>query len=187
MTVNYFAYGSNLCLTRLQTRVPGACFLGLASLCEHEVRWHKRSIDGSGKLSIVRSAAANAAVLGALFTIPEEEKSDLDQAEGLGDGYEYARITVRSVDGLVDAWTYVASASHINESLQPYSWYRDLVVSGATSLGVPARYVETLAACEVWSDPDPGRERRERTFLPCSGPTGQAVDTPGGHPTDAEV
>ena len=88
--ITYFAYGSNLCLPRLANRVPGVKALGPASLHGYELRWHKRSVDRSGKCSIVASASAAAVVHGALFTIPKTEKHLLDRAEGNG----YGEITV---------------------------------------------------------------------------------------------
>ena len=54
MAVIYFAYGSNLCFPRLRARVPGVRALGPALLRGHELRWHKRGTDGSGKCSIVK-------------------------------------------------------------------------------------------------------------------------------------
>lgn len=168
MTFTRFAYGSNLCLTRLRGRVPGACLVGLASLDAYEVRWHKKSKDGSAKLNIVESTTPNAVVLGAVFSIPTAEKRLLDRAEGLNVGYEEKQVTVRTREGAVRAQTYVAT--DIDDTLRPYSWYRDLVVSGARGLGLVASYVESLNSVPVREDPNAGREQRERAYLPCDAP-----------------
>jgi hypothetical protein len=45
----YFAYGSNMETARLRERMPSAKPLGVAKLSGHELRFHKRSKDGSGK------------------------------------------------------------------------------------------------------------------------------------------
>ena len=167
--VTYFAYGSNLCLPRLANRVPGVQTLGPASLHGYELRWHKRSVDRSGKCSIVPSASAAAVVHGALFTIPKAEKHLLDRAEGMGDGYAEITVCVQSSKGTVSAQTYVAALTHIDNSLRPYAWYRDLVVSGAESHDLPAEYVELLRLVVALQDQDAERATRNRVFLPCGG------------------
>ena len=167
--VTYFAYGSNLCLPRLANRVPEVKALGPASLHGYELRWHKRSVDRSGKCSIVPSASAAAVVHGALFTIPKTEKHLLDRAEGMGDGYAEITVCVQSSQGTVSVQTYVAAPTHIDNSLRPYAWYRDLVVSGAESHDLPAEYVELLRLVVALQDQDAERATRNRIFLPCGG------------------
>lgn len=44
-----FAYGSNMLTDRLRERVPSARPVAVARLAGHSLRWHKVSIDGSGK------------------------------------------------------------------------------------------------------------------------------------------
>lgn len=166
MDVTYFAYGSNLCLPRLVSRVPDVRALGPASLHGYELRWHKRSVDRSGKCSIVPSASAAAVVHGALFTIPKARKHLLDRVE---DGYADLTLRVQSSQGAVSAQTYVARPTHIDDSLRPYAWYRDLVVSGAESHGLPAEYVESLRLVVPREDQDAERVSRNRSFLPCGG------------------
>jgi AIG2-like family len=165
MTTPYFAYGSNLCIARLRSRVSGVSFLELASLHAHELRWHKRSVDGSGKLSVIPSSAS--IVRGALFTMPVEDVPLLDEVEGLGLGYDRRSVVVRTADGEAGAWTYVARATHIDDALRPYSWYRDLVACGARALGLPDSYVESLRAVEADDDLDPVRDEKQRAYLPC--------------------
>ncbi len=170
MDVTYFAYGSNLCLPRLAKRVPGVRALGPAFLPGYELRWHKRGVDRSGKCSIVASASEGAVVHGALFTIPKAEKHLLDRVEGLGNGYGEITVRVESSQGTASARTYVASPTHVDDSLRPYAWYRDLVVSGAESHNLPAEYVELLRLVVVQQDQDAERASRNRVFLPCGGP-----------------
>ena len=168
MDVTYFAYGSNLCLPRLTSRVPGITALGPASLPGYELHWHKRSVDGSGKCSIEPSASAAAVVHGALYTIPKAEKHLLDRVE---DGYEEITVGVQSPQGVVSAQTYVAGPTHVDDSLRPYAWYQDLVVSGAESHNLPAQYVASLRLVVAWEDEDGERASRNRVSLPCGGST----------------
>jgi gamma-glutamylcyclotransferase len=140
--------------------------LGPAVLPGYELRWHKRSVDGSGKCSIVPSSSAAAVVHGALFTIPKEEKHLLDRVEG---GYGDIPVGAQSSQGVVSAQTYVAGPTHVDDSLRPYAWYRDLVVSGAESQNLPAEYLESLRLVVVWQDQDAERASRNRVSLPCGG------------------
>lgn len=169
MDVLYFAYGSNLCFERLEARVPSVRSLGAAVLRGHELRWHKKGVDGSAKCSIVEVGPGhgNGAVHGALFVLPEAEKPALDRAEG--PGYNDVTVSVESTDGTVTANTYVADESVIDDTRRPYTWYKDLVVSGAESQGLPAEYVDALRLVDAVDDPDAERERRHRIFLPCGG------------------
>lgn len=169
MDIHYFAYGSNLCLPRLRSRAPGVQAYGAATLHGFGLRWHKRSSDGSGKCSIVQSEAASALVYGALYVLPPSAKALLDQVEGLGSGYEEATVNVVSAGGGVSALTYVAAASHVDDSLRPYSWYRDLVISGALAHQLPAEYVSSLRGVGVWADPDPVRAQAHLASIPCRG------------------
>ena len=160
--VLYFAYGSNLWLPRLKARVPGVRALGRALLRGHDFRWHKKGDDGSGKGNVV-AVGGRAVVYGALFAIPKEEVFSLDHAEGAG----YSRITVslESTRGDVTAETYVARESAIDDTRQPYSWYKALVIAGAESYGLPPAYVDNLRLVDAVHDPDAERDRRHRRFL----------------------
>lgn len=168
--VFYFAYGSNLCVHRLGRRAPGVVTLGVASLEGFDLRWHKRGADGSGKCSIVRSSSRSATVHGALFLIPRASMRRLDRVEGLGAGYERATVRARAASGTVGARTYIASPTHVDDSLRPFDWYRDLVVSGARALSLPPQYVEELRRIETWMDKDRKRARRNLASLPCIRP-----------------
>jgi len=179
MDVLYFAYGSNLCTPRLQRRVPGVRVSGRAFLRGYDLRWHKRSVDGSGKCTVVPSEHPEAVVHGVLFQIPANEKPFLDQAEGLGAGYDEAKIAVETDHGVSAAVTYVASSTYLDESLRPYSWYRDLVVAGAEAHGVPTAYVAELRLVVATEDLDSTRDEENRVALPCS-PGGRSMHAPSG-------
>ena len=174
----YFAYGSNLCLKRLRKRVPGVHLLGRAHLPGYRLAWHKRSnVDGSGKCSIAVSEEDSDVVYGALFHVPAHEWAGLDRAEGVGNGYDRVRLEVRTDAGARPCFTYIAQPSHIDESLEPVSWYRDLVVAGAEALKLPEAYVEALRSVPATEDPDRARDVRERTAIPCMPQeTGQFID-----------
>ncbi len=91
----------------------------------------------------------------------------LDRVEGLGAGYEKTTVRVRAAARTFGARTYIASPTHVDDSLRPYGWYRDLVVSGARTLSLPADYVEELRRTKTWKDEDRARARRNLVSLPC--------------------
>jgi gamma-glutamylcyclotransferase len=151
-----FAYGSNMSTVRLRERCPSAMPLGVAQLNGYELRWHKKSKDGSGKCDIVPSPEAH--VLGVLYEIADAEKEALDKAEGLGHGYKEIEIQVLCDGRQLIAKAY--QATEVDYVLTPYSWYRALVLAGAKEHHLPEGYIARLAAVSAQEDPD--RERHNK-------------------------
>ncbi|HBD99944.1 MAG TPA: gamma-glutamylcyclotransferase [Gemmatimonadetes bacterium] len=165
--VLYFAYGSNLCFRRMRRRASSASRTAAATLPGYEFGWSKKGVDGSGKCTIAVSPKDAIGVHGVLYRLPVEEKAELDILEGLGTGYDEARVTVETPTGPREATTYVAAPAHVDDSLRPYSWYRDLVVAGALEAGFPNDYVRRIATAVAQQDPDANREARNRADMPC--------------------
>ncbi len=156
--LTYFAYGSNMPSARLRERCPSARTLGKAELSGFELRWHKRSKDGSGKCDIVRVDAPEAVVHGALYEIDASERAALDRAEGAGHGYQEAAVVVL-LDGVERrATTY--QATDTDGSLRPYCWYRAFVVSGAREHRLPEDYIALLEAVHCIEDEDRDRHTK---------------------------
>jgi cation transport regulator ChaC len=160
----YFAYGSNMSTGRLRHRVPSCQRLAIARLLGYELRFHKRSIDGSGKCNAFHTGNENVSVIGVVFEMSKQEKEKLDRSEGLGSGYHEQIVRVGLMDGaLLDAMTYVADDTHINESLRPYSWYKDFVAAGAEEQRLPTSYVDKyITSVPASSDPNRKREQARR-------------------------
>lgn len=149
--IRYAAYGSNLHPGRLMRRVPSARWLGSASVPDLELRFHKRGKDGSGKCNVV---AGDGMVHVAVYEFEIVEKPLLDDIEGLGRGYESAAFTV---SGFGTCFTYAAASTHIDESLEPFEWYKRLVLLGCEFNGFPAAYVERIRATGHALDPEAAR------------------------------
>lgn len=149
---------------RLRERVPSAEYLGLHTLAEHSLRFHKVSrIDRSAKCDALFTGNPEDLVIGVLFDIPEDEKKPLDRAEGLGFGYEEKTVVVTDANGCaLEAVTYYAT--HTDPALLPYSWYLNHVVYGAKETEVPASYLAVIEATESKEDPDKKRDARERAI-----------------------
>lgn len=162
--MNYFAYGSNMSASRLKERVPSAFSLGCYRLNEHDLRYHKISIDGSGKCDAYFTSGPDDAIYGVLFEIDANEKSVLDRIEGLGKGYEEKEIILTALDGsLINATTYVASK--IDESLKPYSWYLNHVFIGAREASLPSEYVDLkINSIEFMDDKNRERDTKQRAI-----------------------
>lgn len=159
--IHYFAYGSNMSVSRLRQRVGTVRRIGLCRLDSHELRFHKTGKDGSAKCDAFETGQSDHFLLGSLFAIDAATKPSLDQVEGLGCGYEEKRVTVTDQSGQrFEAFTYYATS--IAVSLKPYFWYLDHVLIGARESGVPAGYLELIAQTECMEDPDTIRAQRER-------------------------
>ncbi len=157
--MNYFAYGSNMSLRRLRQRIPAAQPLGTGVLEQHELRFHKAGRDGSAKCDAFFTGQLAHAVHGVLYEIDVGDKGLLDKIEGLGAGYEEKLVTVSQGDGdLVEAVTYYAT--HIDDSLLPFHWYKHHVLIGAQEIGLPAPYIARIAEMASLADPD--RERHAK-------------------------
>jgi hypothetical protein len=164
-SIHYFAYGSNMSSRRLIARVPDARPLGTGVLGGHELRFHKRGKDGSGKCDAHQVDRDDARVVGVLFEVSPEGKTILDRIEGLGAGYEEKLVTVTTPDGnRTLAHTYYAT--DIADGLLPYCWYRHHVLSGAREFGLPADYVRSIASVPHVSDGDAVRRAREVAIYP---------------------
>ena len=153
-----FAYGSNMLSSRIQARCPSARALGIAKLLDHELKWHKRSQDGSGKCDVVQTNDESRIVYGVLYEIAESEKSALDKAEGLANGYEERKVQV--MFGGAPRVTSVYAATRTDSSLKPYTWYKAFVVAGANEHKLPSEYISQLEAVEADQDPDSKRHER---------------------------
>ena len=115
---------------------------------------------------MIESDVANGVVYGVLFAIVQTEKAQLDQAEGLGAGYDEKPISVVCKGELRKAIIY--SATRTDPSLRPYTWYRALVLAGATEHRLPEQYIARIAATEAVEDPDLLRHERNMQLVEAS-------------------
>src|ERR1019366_138296 len=84
----------------------------------------------------------------------------LDQAEGLGNGYEAKNAEV--VFNGAPRMASIYHATEIDPSLKPYTWYKAFVVAGAKEHDLPGMYIEQLVATDAMEDPD--RKRHSRNW-----------------------
>lgn len=150
-TMWYAAYGSNLHPRRLAERISSAQFVATSFLSDWSLYFHKRSKDGSAKCNILLGGDG---IHIAIFDISAADKLTLDKIEGLGLGYSEILLNVPEIG---DCASYVADESHIDDSLDPYDWYKELVLVGARAHGFPEDYLNRISSLPAREDPDPNR------------------------------
>lgn len=160
-----FAYGSNMLSTRMRQpdRVPSARPIDVGYITRHRLTFDKASTDKSGKCDAEETQNAGDRVYGVLYSIDKSEKPRLDEAEGLGHGYDEKPVKVVTAARVVPAVMYYATSK--DPSLKPYHWYKALVVAGAVEHGLPFPYVELLRTVESVQDPDAARRAEHERLL----------------------
>jgi len=150
-----FAYGSNMLTARMRERAPSSKVLSVGQLVGFELCWNKRSKDGSGKCSITETGHPNHVVWGVAYEMSADDKSNLDRVEGVGRGYGERAVKIQTESGRLSATSYYATS--ISPGIQPYDWYRDLVIAGALEHQLPTEYVQTIQNVATVRDSDAKR------------------------------
>ena len=149
----YFAYGSNMSITRLKKRVSSAVVKSIGSISGYVLKFNKISKDGSGKGDIEFTGNHDNVAYGVVYEIDDREKGNLDKAEGLGYGYDKKNVTVSTPEGEIAAQTYYATKT--DDSLKPYTWYMNHVITGAKENKLPGDYITMLEQVETIEDSTP--------------------------------
>jgi gamma-glutamylcyclotransferase len=154
MTFRYFAYGSNMLTEWLRGRCPSAQPIGIAIAANHKLVFGKRSIDKSGKATLVPAEGNHTP--GVVFEIAESERGLLDTAEGFkhdkpDDPNRYKRddsfqIRLVESDSIITATTYLANK--LEDGLKPYDWYLALLIAGAVQYGLDSTHIKELKQTE---------------------------------------
>ena len=157
--MRYAAYGSNLHPLRLQQRTPSAKLLGTDYHPDYSMRFEKWSLDGSGKCGIF---AGSSGVHFAVYELDPKEKPVLDTIEGVGFGYE---VTTVELPEFGECFTYVPAGSHVRIELEPYDWYREIVLLGCDAHDFPGEYAEMIRRQSTMRDPDADRRKLNRDLI----------------------
>lgn len=158
--MRYAAYGSNLHPLRLCARTPSAALQGTDVIAGYTLAFLKRARDGSAKCTI--APAAGSFVHVAVYEIDDAEKGKLDEAEGLGFGYEIQRFELARFAACL---AYVAQPGHLDATLKPYTWYKELVLAGCEAHGFPDDYVQRIRAVEAVVDPQAARHAQHMAIV----------------------
>lgn len=145
----YFAYGSNMNISRLKKRIRRFPERVLAVLRDWRLVFNKtaESAPGVGYANIV--PCPGEAVEGILYAVTEEELRKLDFYEGVPDHYKRCGISVERSDTgeIVSAVTYVANPDRVRDGLKPTREYLGHLLAGADYLS--KEYVHRLRLVET--------------------------------------
>jgi len=146
----YFAYGSNMCVTQMRRRCPGARLEGCAYL-----PGYRFIIMRSGYASVV--PAPGGCVRGLLWRLTPRDVAALNAYENLDSGlYRAVTVTVVAHRRRRAALVYIGRDQACG---RPRPGYMDIVTQAAHGAGVPPHYLRSLAR---WG----GGRRRIRRFGP---------------------
>jgi hypothetical protein len=115
---------------------------GVAKLSGHKIRFNKRSIDGSGKTSIV--VAAGDEVWGVLFDLTQSQYDALTSQEK---DYKEQVVTVQLGGDDLQAKAFVAEKTE--DHLKPTPVYLKYLIAGAREHQLPTEYIKMLEATKV--------------------------------------
>ena len=164
-TFHYFAFGSNMLTVRLTApdRAPSATVVTTGYISGRRLTFDKLSQDGSGKCDAEATENVEDRVYGVIFEIKQSDKSAMDKAEGLGNGYKEDILDVVTTETVIQATTYIATKKE--RALRPYRWYKALTVAGAVEHGLPTSYVEWVRTFESIEDPKSDRRAKNEALL----------------------
>ena len=164
-TLLYLAYGSNLHPIRLAERVTHARLIEVSRLPGHALRFHKRGRDGSGKCNAFFTGRPEDSIFGAVYEISEAGKQELDRYEGLGQGYEIKTLKAVVCGEEKEVFMYVATQDYIDNSLKPYTWYKEYVSLGVRCHAFPADYLNQVESIDPVKDMEQSRVLKNEKIL----------------------
>ncbi|WP_048305714.1 gamma-glutamylcyclotransferase family protein [Halomonas sp. PR-M31] len=139
----YFAYGSNMNVERVAARIGQTRRVLSGIMTGYELRFDKASrIPGIAHANVAPSSGRE--VEGALFELMEPEQIALmDPFEGVPLDYRRERHTIKTTQGAIDAWVYLAHPERIQASLKPAREYLEHLLAGKAFLS-PGYYAWLL-------------------------------------------
>lgn len=135
----YFAYGSNMDVSQMEHRCPGAVSRGVGTLADHRFVINRR-----GVATLVPHPGG--LVHGLLWALTPDHVASLDHYEGVSDGryiQDYVEVQSRE-DGPASALVYLATDAIAGK---PRPGYLETVVRAARELQLPAEYIADLERC----------------------------------------
>ncbi len=162
MSVNVFAYGSNMSLRRMRERVPDAEVVTTGYVEARTLCFHKRGADDSAKADAFLSGQSSDRVWGVVYSISPVGKSILD---GFEFGYSVEETEVATAEGRVSAAIYIAYPETIDSTLKPFSWYHHLVMHGAREHSLPTEYQQKLRFFDSVKDHDEHRAEKHLKLI----------------------
>lgn len=128
--IHYFAYGSNLHPLRIGKRIDNIRLITTHKLSSYQLKFNKHGQDDSAKCNIEFTGLTNDYVHGVIYELDFAGLKLLDEIEDLNAGYQHKMIQL-PVNGLtIDVLTYIAMPDYVNDRIEPFHWYKQLVLEG---------------------------------------------------------
>ncbi len=157
-TTLMFAYGSNLCRSRLEARVGRVRVGDRCRLLGYRLVFDKVGHDGTGKATVIPSVPS-VFVQGVVYGLSAIQIKTLDRFES---GYDRQKLSLQVADpqqlaaadavaaqasgcpASLTAWVYIAPPACRAAQLQPYRWYTDFIRQGSVEHGLDLAITDAL-------------------------------------------
>jgi gamma-glutamylcyclotransferase (GGCT)/AIG2-like uncharacterized protein YtfP len=133
--VYYFAYGSNMFENQMIKRQCNIISKKKGILYNFELKFNKKSTDGSGKCNIIEKDKN--IVEGGVYEIDEDSLQKLTEIEK---GYYKKIVHIHINNEVLNCITFVADKDKINDSLKPNIEYKKTVILGAKEFELSEKY-----------------------------------------------
>ncbi len=197
----YFAFGSNLDESQMQRRCPGAEFISIATLRDHELAFTGTSKTWAGAVATVRPNAGSI-VPGVVYLLAPSDWPPLDRYEGVPHLYERVAVDIhppgarplrslayRRTEDLPDAQPYWSYLDTIVQAYETFGFDKEPVHAAlrraarnrafhSASWGAePEETGRTIGETQVGADDDDGADPAKRFYIRAEGLFG-APDLP---------
>jgi len=131
--IKYFAYGSNMSVTRMIKRGVTPLSRTQGILNNYVLKFNKKSSKGDWSFANIEESEGDA-VEGIIFEIRESHLEKLDKFEGAPVHYRREKINVSSCGNKIECITYIAQKDYIVEGLKPTYDYMKFLIEGSSLL-----------------------------------------------------
>jgi len=131
--VKYFAYGSNMSVSRMIKRGVTPLSRSHGILNDYVLKFNKKSSKGDWSFANIEESEGDV-VEGIIFEISESHLEKLDKFEGAPLHYRREKINVISESKKIECITYIAQEDYILEGLNPTNDYMKFLIEGSLLL-----------------------------------------------------
>jgi gamma-glutamylcyclotransferase (GGCT)/AIG2-like uncharacterized protein YtfP len=131
--IKYFAYGSNMDMSRLSNRGVNPETRNKGTLKNWKLKFNKKASAGDWSFANIEQSEGDI-VEGLVFTIKESDLKLLDKFEGAPRHYRREILEIETDREAIKCITYIAQPEHIMEGLLPVKEYMDFLIKGSVLL-----------------------------------------------------
>ena len=131
--IKYFAYGSNMDMSRLSTRGVNPITRSKGTLKNQKLKFNKKASAGDWSFANIEPSEGDS-VEGLVFDIKEGDLKLLDKFEGAPRHYRREILIVETYTEEINCITYIAQPEHIVEGLLPQKDYIQFLINGSKLL-----------------------------------------------------